>query len=254
MLIVEKMASLGKLAAVVAHEINNPLAGIGTYARLLRRRLAKNADAKQSPVEGVETAKILELVETEANRCGDIVRNLLLFSRTPGARFTSELLQPMLERCILLIKHQADLQEIRIALRVPADMPPLSCDVSQIQQVVLSLCLNAIEAMPTGGELRIQAKRVWEEAVIVVEDTGCGIPPEQLGHIFEPFYTTKEQGKGLGLGLAVVYGIVGRHRGRVEVESKQGQGTTFTIHLPLEQPAEPAEEADTLVEEQEEKS
>jgi two-component system NtrC family sensor kinase len=251
MLLVEKMASLGKLAAVVAHEINNPLAGIGTYARLLRRRLAKNSN--QPPVEGVETAKILELVESEANRCGDIVRNLLLFSRTPGARFTNEQLEPMLERCIMLIKHQADLQEVRIELQVPPDMPKLSCDVSQIQQVVLSLCLNAIEAMPIGGVLRISAKRVWDDLVIVVEDSGCGIPAEQLGHIFEPFYTTKEQGRGLGLGLAVVYGIVGRHRGRVEVESEPGQGTTFTIHLPLKQPAEPAKEPDTLVEEQEEK-
>jgi two-component system NtrC family sensor kinase len=246
MLLVEKMASLGKLAAVVAHEINNPLAGIGTYARLLRRRIAKKDGEGQPPMEEAETAKILELMESEATRCGEIVRNLLLFSRAPGVRFSEEDLGVLLERCVLLVNHQAELQEVKIELDVREGLPPLVCDASQIQQVVLALALNAIESMPSGGTLVIRARLVWEEAVLSVADTGCGISPENLSHIFEPFYTTKDQGKGVGLGLAVAYGIVTRHRGRIEVDSDPGKGTTFAVYLPLRQTSDPVGAADTL--------
>lgn len=231
MMLVEKMASLGKLAAVVAHEINNPLAGIQTYAKLLRRR----AGSGSAPWDG-ESTRALELVEGEAARCGEIVRNLLLFSRTPGARFAQESLGPLIGRCVLLLRHKAELAGIEIKVGVAADLPPVTCDASQVQQLVLALAMNAIEAMSRGGVLTLRAARRGDRVVLEVQDTGTGIPKEHLPHIFEPFFTTKEEGKGVGLGLAVVYGIVQRHGGRLDVASTPGEGTTFTVELPLEPP------------------
>jgi len=227
MLVVEKMASLGKLAAVVAHEINNPLAGIATYARLVRKRVGGDG----------ENGRALQLMEEEATRCGGIVRNLLLFSRNSGARFAKHDLGPLVERCLALVRHQADLQEVTLHGDVARGLPALECDSGQIQQLLVGLAMNAIEAMADGGSLAIRAARDGEELVLTISDTGCGIPPEHLEHIFEPFYTTKEEGKGVGLGLAVAYGIVHRHHGRIDIASTPGSGTTFTIRLPLCQPS-----------------
>jgi two-component system NtrC family sensor kinase len=235
MLHVEKMASLGKLAAVVAHEVNNPLAGIATYARLLHRRFLRKATVDTNG----ETARILQLVESEAARCGDIVRNLLLFSRTPGRLFAEADLRTLLERCVLLFGHQADLQEVQVDLHVADDLPPLICDASQIQQLVLALSMNAIEAMTDGGELKIRAARDGEDTIVLtIEDSGAGIDEAELPHVFEPFYTTKPEGKGVGLGLAVVYGIARRHGGTVSVWSQVGEGTRFVVRLPLDPPPE----------------
>jgi two-component system NtrC family sensor kinase len=234
MLLVEKMASLGKLAAVVAHEINNPLAGIATSARLVSKRLAKHdAQADPASVDG-RTQQMLDLVEKEALRCGNIVRNLLLFSRESKMRFTEEDLLPVLERCRLLVNHQAELVDVEIRLAAPDELRAVTCDAAQVQQVLLALSINAIEAMPTGGVLSLQVIEDPDDDGVVfrVGDTGCGIDPADLDHVFEPFFTTKEQGQGVGLGLAVVYGIVERHRGRILVDSTPGGGTTFTIHLP----------------------
>jgi len=242
MLDVEKMASLGKLAAVVAHEVNNPLAGIATYARLLRKRAARAGGAS------AETQRILELVESEAARCGEIVRNLLLFSRTPARRFMETDLRALLERCVLLFRHQAELQEVRVELRIAADLPPMHCDPSQIQQLLLALSMNAIEAMPAGGQLVISAVRGTDDTIVVsVADNGPGISADDLPHVFEPFYTTKPEGKGVGLGLAVVYGIAGRHHGTVGVTSHAGAGTTFTVRLPRHAP-EPTDDGPRLLE------
>jgi two-component system NtrC family sensor kinase len=236
MLVVEKMASLGKLAAVMAHEINNPLAGIATYAKLMRR---KAEGGEPGSIGGdPESAKILELIESEAQRCGNIVRNLLLFSRQPGARFAEETLKPLIDRCVLLVHHQAELQEVEIKSEVEDDLPLVECDASQIQQVVLALIMNALEAMPGGGALTVRAEpgAATASVVLQVKDTGVGIKPEDLARIFEPFHTTKEQGEGVGLGLSVVYGIVQRHHGRIHIDSKVGEGTTFTVRLPTKQP------------------
>lgn len=243
MLEVEKMASLGKLAAVVAHEVNNPLAGIATYARLLRRRAARG-----SLGEDGEAERMLELVESEAARCGEIVRNLLLFSRTPGRHFALTDLRVVLQRCVLLFRHQADLQEVDVELEVAADLPEIVCDASQVQQLVLALSMNAIEAMPDGGRLRICADRGAQETVVLkVIDTGPGIGEADIAHVFEPFYTTKPEGKGVGLGLAVVYGITKRHGGSAGVTSEIGMGSTFTVRLPIV-PPEPEDDEQRLLE------
>jgi len=238
MLLVEKMASLGKLAAVVAHEINNPLAGIRTYARLLRRRMAGGPARDAAPGRGDgETARILQFVEEEAGRCGDIVRNLLLFSRTPGARFSDEDLAPLIERCVFLLRHQAELKGVGLRVDLSPALPRVACDASQVQQAILALSMNALEATPTEGTVTIAAcPDDSGGAVVQVSDTGCGIRPEDRDRIFEPFFTTKKEGSGVGLGLAVVYGIVTRHHGRIEVESSPGSGTVFTLSLPRHQP------------------
>jgi two-component system NtrC family sensor kinase len=238
MVLVEKMASLGKLAAVVAHEINNPLTGISTYARLLRRKLSNQETATAETQKG-ETEKVLKLIEDEAVRCGNIVKNLLLFSRTPGARFSEEEIPPLLDRCVMLVRHRAELEEIELRLNVEENLPRISCDASQIQQMILALAMNALEATPPSGYVALGAKSDIEGDGVVLEvsDNGRGIPPENLDKIFEPFFSTKEEVTQVGLGLSVVYGIINRHHGHVEVQSTPGAGTTFSIRLPRKQPA-----------------
>ena len=208
MVVVEKMASLGKLAAVVAHEINNPLAGIRTYARLLRRQFASGTAAPPTPEQAKETDRILQMVDGEAGRCGDIVRNLLAFSRQAGARLAEEDLSPVVERCRMLLKHQAEMLSVTLETRVEPDLPKVVCDAAQVQQVILALAMNALEATPSDGRVSIEASREGDGVRLAVSDTGWGIPKDHLDRIFEPFFTTKEAGKGVGLGLAVVYGIV----------------------------------------------
>jgi two-component system NtrC family sensor kinase len=238
MVVVEKMASLGKLAAVVAHEINNPLAGIKTYARLLRRQFAAGTVAA-TPEQAAETDRVLQMVDSEAGRCGDIVRNLLAFSRQAGARFAEEDLAPVLERCRMLLKHQAEMNGVTLEVRPAEGLPKVVCDAGQVQQLILALAMNALEATPSDGRVTVEASPDRDGVRIVVADTGWGIPKEHLERIFEPFFTTKEAGKGVGLGLAVVYGIVQRHGGTIDVDSEPGRGTTFTVRLPARPPEAP---------------
>ena len=247
MILIEKMASLGKLAAVMAHEINNPLAGIATYARLLQKKLA---DPERDLSDYEDSSRILKMMESEAARCGDIVRNLLLFSRAPGTGFAPEEIAPILERCIMLVRHKAALQEVEISVDVDYRTPPIVCDSGQIEQMILALVVNAIEAVDSGGKVDVSLRHdpAADSVLLVVADDGRGIPSENLANIFEPFFSTKEQTYGAGLGLAVVYGIVTRHRGEIDVDSTPGVGSKFTIRLPECQPMETEEVSDDLPE------
>jgi two-component system, NtrC family, sensor kinase len=225
----EKMASLGKLSATVAHELNNPLAGILTYAKLVGRSLhAERFD----PGEREEVARYLDLIRKESRRCGDIVKNLLVFARVSGGEFALEHLDPILERAIMLVRHHLEIKGIRLESSGVEGDDTIVCDADQIQQALLALLVNAVEAMPKGGTLTLRAADDRETVRIDVSDTGVGIPPEVLLHVFEPFFSTKEGGAGVGLGLSVVYGIVERHGGSVTVDSTVGRGTTFTLRFP----------------------
>jgi two-component system NtrC family sensor kinase len=233
MLRVERMASLGKLAAVVAHEINNPLASVVTYSRLLLRRADKQPAASDRQVQ--ESREMLEAIASESSRCGEIVSNLLLFARRTGSRMEPTKINEIITRSLFLLKHKMDLAQVKQNLALAEGLVPVVCDPAQIEQVVLALSVNAIEAMPEGGVLGIKTEPSGDGGVrIVVSDTGVGITADVRAHIFEPFFTTKgdAEGKGLGLGLAVVYGIVQRHGGTIDVASEVERGSTFTIYLP----------------------
>lgn len=236
MLRVERMASIGKLAAVVAHEINNPLAGILTYAKLLKKRLSRQAQPD------AENISMLDLVESESRRCGDIVKNLMTFARPTSMNREPADLNVVIDRCIRLVQHQLELKNIELHENLEKDLPLVRCDAGQIEQVVLALVMNAIDAMPNAGNLTLSSRKGPDEGHVQIEvrDDGVGMPPEVLANMFEPFFTTKEHGRGLGLGLAISRNIVDRHGGRIEVASEPGHGTAFTITLPLQSMAVPA--------------
>jgi len=225
----EKMASLGKLAATVAHELNNPLAGILTYAKLIARELDSS---ELTPEERKELARYLTLIQKESSRCGAIVRNLLLFARRSGAEFALHHLNQIIERALMLVRHHLEMVGIRLEEHLLAGDDQIVCDADQMQQALIALLVNAVEAMPDGGTLTVKAHEVDHQIEIEVSDTGVGVPAEALPHIFEPFFSTKEEGNGVGLGLAVVYGIVQRHGGAIEVDSEPGKGSTFRLRLP----------------------
>ncbi len=230
----EKMVSLGKLAAVVAHEINNPLAGILTYTKLILRMADKGFDGSHRLTEA---RNYLHVIEGESRRCGTIVKNLLTFSRQAPLNPQKNDLNAIVVRCLLLVNHQLELQAIDLERELTEVIPPLYCDSNQVQQALLALLMNAIEAMPNGGRLRVATTydAAHRACRVSIRDEGPGIPEEVLPRIFEPFFTTKEDGKGVGLGLAIAYGIVQMHGGNIEVHSAPLKGTTFTVVLP-EQP------------------
>ena len=238
MLQVEKMASVGKLAAVVAHEINNPLAGILTYTKLLRKWLERGDWERD---KRAEVQSSLELIETESRRCGEIVKNLLTFSRSAPIHFEAADLKRVVERVARLVQHQADLAGVQMQIDLDPAQPQVHCDPAAIEQVLLALVINAIDAMPRGGNLwlRLRSLPEQQEVLLQVEDDGNGIPPDVLPRLFEPFFTTKERGRGVGLGLAVSRSIVERHSGRIDVESVPGRGTIFSVTLPRD-PRAPA--------------
>lgn len=229
---VEKMATIGKMAAVVAHEINNPLAGILTYAKLLKRWVERGEVV--TPKKD-EAEQCLDLIAGESRRCGDLVKNLLNLSRTSPMNIQTTDLNTVVDRSVRLITHQLRSNGIELHLDLAPGLPNLPCDPGQIEQVLLALVVNAIDAMPRGGNLWLSTRfaEPTMELAIEVRDDGAGIPDDILDRIFEPFLTTKESGKGVGLGLAVSHNIVERHRGRIDVRSEVGKGTTFTVLLPL---------------------
>jgi len=235
----DKMASLGRLAATVAHELNNPLAGIVTYARLVHRTIQEGGEG--IPQRG-ELTRCLGLIQKEAARSGAIVKNLLTFARRSGISRTANPLNPVLERSTLLVSHHAQMAGVRLELQLLEGDDVLVCDPDQLEQALVALLVNGIEATQPGGRITLAARAQGEAVLLSVSDTGSGIPDALLPHIFEPFFTSKEGGTegSVGLGLAVVYGIVQRHGGTIEVDSAVGQGTTFRITLPIRPAPAPA--------------
>ena len=227
-LLVEKIASLGKLSAVVAHEINNPLSGILTYAKLCLKIIQNPSLSREQTNSMVQ---FLSVIRDEAIRCGDIVKNLLIFARKDFGKWSEESLNKIIHNSIQLIKHKMQIKELELSQELAEGDDVIYCDVSGIQHILVALFINAIDAMSKGGKLKVKTSFLDSrpEVQIIISDTGSGIPEEVLPRIFEPFVSTKDS---TGLGLAVVYGIIQQHKGEIDVESKPNQGTTFTITLP----------------------
>jgi PAS domain S-box-containing protein len=223
----EKLTSLGQMAASIAHEVNNPLSGVLVYTQLLTRRLRSDKLTKEVALEN------LSKMEAELNRSTKLIRNLLDFARQSPPTLWEVDINEIVSRAFDLAAHSAELQHIQVTKELSPAIPEVVADFDQLQQVFLNLIINAIQAMPEGGKLIIRTSIDNNRQVkIEVQDTGCGIPPENMSKLFTPFFSTKGK-KGVGLGLAVAYGIIQRHHGRIEVQSKVGEGTTFTIYLPL---------------------
>jgi two-component system NtrC family sensor kinase len=228
---IEKMASLGKLAATVAHELNNPLEGILTYSKLIGRRLRK-IEAHSPEVQ--QTIEDVDLIQCETARCGNIVKNLLVFSRKQVAEYALIPVGQIVGKAEQILRHHFEISKVQFEAILPPDEPSLFCNENQIQQALVALFVNAVEAMPEGGKLTVHVvldPRKGDLSILVM-DSGVGIAPEDLPRIFEPFYTTKKNGQGVGLGLSVAYGIVERHGGTISVESGVGKGTTFSMKFP----------------------
>lgn len=227
----DKLAAVGRLASGVVHEINNPLATISACAEALETRVSEGVFDVSPEVEDLR--EYLSLIRSEAFRCKTITNGLLDFSRVRAGNRAPIDVGLTIKSSARLIAHQKRGDNIEIKLELDENLPPVSADEGQMQQAVIALSTNAIDAMPGGGTLTLRASSQNGRVVIEVRDTGHGIAPEDLSKVFEPFFTTKEIGKGTGLGLAVCYGIVTEHGGRLAVRSNVGVGTTFTIYLPI---------------------
>jgi two-component system NtrC family sensor kinase len=223
----EKLTSLGQMAASIAHEVNNPLAGVLVYTQLLTKKIAGGNIPKEIALD------YLSKMDSELTRSTKLIRNLLDFARQSPLTLREIELNDVVNQALDLTAHSAELQHVEVIRELAPSLPKLMADFDQLQQVCTNLILNAIQAMPEGGRLTLNTSANNSQVIIEVQDTGCGISPENMRKLFTPFFTTKEKGKGVGLGLAVAHGIIQRHQGRIEVQSKEGEGTTFTIYLPL---------------------
>jgi len=226
----EKLAAVGRLAAGVVHEINNPLATIAACAESLESRIDEG-DFEMSPACD-DLSEYLGLIKSEAFRCKTITTGLLDFSRIRTGDRDHTDVGEIVRSAAKLVSHQKRGHGITQVLDVADNLPLISGDGGQLQQAVIALATNAIDAMPDGGTLTFRVSQKSTRVLIEVEDTGGGIPQENMPKIFEPFFTTKEVGKGTGLGLSVCYGIISEHGGRLSVRSSVDKGTTFTILLP----------------------
>jgi two-component system, NtrC family, sensor kinase len=218
----EKLAALGRMAAGIAHEINNPLAGILLYSSRLSKKVAPN-----SPIhEG------LEIISHETARCRDIIQGLLEFSRNDTSRKSPANLNKIVEQALNIVENELRLRHIQLNRHLAQDLPEALMDANQIEQVCVNLLINAAEAIGEYGTIKVRSKQEagGQRLILEISDTGSGIPQEVMGKIFEPFFSTKS--KGTGLGLSVSYGIVQSHRGTLRVSSRPDKGTCFTISLP----------------------
>ncbi len=230
----EKLASVGQLAASVAHEVNNPLAGILLYMKILLKKYAEKE--LQTP----ETETQLLKMERELEKTSRIIKNLLDFSRQSEPSIRPVKLNKVVESALFLVKNQINLENIRLEKKLNEQLPPVLADFDQIQQVLINIILNATQAMPHGGTLDISTsiakgikigESIKDTVRIDIKDTGVGILEENMKKLFTPFFSTKKKGKGVGLGLSVVHGIIEQHKGKIEVDSEPDLGTTFTIYL-----------------------
>src|SRR5689334_13686794 len=226
----EKLAAVGRLAAGVVHEINNPLATISACAESLEARV--NEGAFEGSPELEDLREYLGLIRSEAFRCKSITMGLLDFSRTRTSDHVTINLADVIQSAVRLLSHQKRSPFVEFKTEIADDLLPVSGDPGQLQQAVIALATNALDAMGDSGTLMIVSRNEGDKVVVEVSDTGVGIPLENLPKIFEPFFTTKEIGRGTGLGLAVCYGILTEHGGSLDVQSTVGTGTTFTIILP----------------------
>jgi two-component system NtrC family sensor kinase len=225
----EKLAAVGRLAAGVVHEINNPLATISACAESLEARVSEGAFDGSPMLDDLRD--YLGLIRSEAFRCKSITMGLLDFSRTRMSDHVTIDLADVIRSAARLLSHQRRSSAVEFSLDIADDLANVSGDPGQLQQVIIALATNAVDAMSDGGLLSIIARNDGDKVVVEVSDTGIGIPAENLTKIFEPFFTTKEIGRGTGLGLAVCYGILTEHGGTLNVQSTVGAGTTFTITL-----------------------
>ncbi|MBL7125211.1 MAG: histidine kinase [Dehalococcoidales bacterium] len=222
----EKLTSLGQLAASIAHEVNNPIAGVLVYTQLLTKKLTADTLPKEKALD------YLSRMESELARSSRLIRNLLDFARQtkPALRLVN--INVVIDQALSLVAHSAQMQHVEVIKNLSPTLPEVMADPDQLQQVCTNLILNAIQAMPEGGTLTLHTSADSKGQVkIEVQDTGIGISQENLQKLFTPFFTTKKEVKGVGLGLAVSYGIIQRHQGRIEVDSEEGKGTTFAIYL-----------------------
>jgi two-component system, NtrC family, sensor kinase len=223
----EKMASVGQLAAGVAHEINNPLTGILLYANLILESMPHD-DSRRGEVQ---------YIIDDANRCGDIVKNLLAYSRQTSQKREILYINTLLENSLSLIRDQRLFLHVKIVKELAEDMMLVHVDKNQLGQVIINLVMNALDAMDQNGTLTFRSYRdkTVKKVYFEISDTGCGIPKENRSRIFDPFFTTKNLGKGTGLGLSTVYGIIKENGGSIWVKETSPEGTTFIVELPLYQ-------------------
>ncbi len=236
----ERLASLGRLAASVAHEINNPISGVLNLSRLVLRLI----DSGGIPPDRIEEVRgYLSQVTEETARIGRIVSDLLSFARQTRPRIEPTDLADLARRTLSLLSLKLRMRGIEAVLDASPGVPRVACDAGQVEQVLINLVMNAAEASPDGATVQVRLLNEALEGFVTLEvaDSGTGIPPEHLARIFDPFFTTKEDGKGVGLGLAVAYGIVESHGGTIDVRSQAGRGTTFRVRLPVEGRAAPAQ-------------
>jgi len=228
---IERIASLGKLSSSVAHEINNPLSGILVYTKLIHKQLSNPVldDAKKETM-----LKHLKLIENETKRCGEIVKGLLDFSRKDQEDFESKHLHKILQDTFELMTHPIKIANISFLTDFQAKSDLIFCSPNQIKQACVALIVNASEAVLENGEIIISTNNPDNESIIIdITDNGIGIPEDDLPHIFQPFFSTKHDTSGIGLGLAIVHGIIKSHNGKIEVKSELGKGTTISITLPI---------------------
>lgn len=228
----EKMASLGRLSAMVAHEINNPLSGILSYAKLSTRYLDK-PEVKQPDLDSIRNN--LSIIAGETKRCGEIVKNLLLFARQSLGNIETVHLNDIVTLSAKIIGHSAKMKEIELKTQLAQGDDLVRCDPGAIQQILVSLIVNSLESSSQGGRVIVRTNCIDQKSVqFKVIDYGYGIDEKNLPFIFDPFFSTKDSSTSLGLGLSAVYGIVQQHSGSIEVKSKPGRGTRFTVTLPRE--------------------